>query len=414
MATVDRDPRAVARFPMPRRDPFEPPPEYREMRRTGPLSYVTAPSGTRMWLVTRHAEARQVLSHPKVSTNTSRPDFPSLRPVGRAPTPEERAELDKARQGWIIDMDPPEHGVYRRMLISEFSVRRINALRPGIQRVVDELVDEMLRQGPPVDLVEMFGLPVPSLVICQMLGVPYEEHEYFQTRTAQILTMSHDPNASKAVSLEIRSYLSDLVSRAEREPGDNLIGRLVKEYVHPGALSHDALVGMAQLLLMAGHETTSNQIPLGVLTLLEHPEQLARMCADPALVPGAVEELLRYNSIADWVAFDRMACEDIEIGGELIRAGEGIFVLGASANRDERAFDDPDTFDIHRAARHHVAFGDGVHQCLGQNMARAELEIAYETLFRRIPGLRLVDDVDEIPFKFTSAIFGPYELEVTW
>jgi cytochrome P450 len=404
------DPRAVARFPMARRCPFEPPPEYAEMRRTGPLAYVTAPSGTRIWLVTRHKEAKQVLASPKVSTNTSRPDFPTLRAVRRTPTPEEQ----KAREGQFIDMDPPEHGFYRRMLISEFSVRRINAMRPGIQRVVDELVDEMLRQGPPVDLVEMFGLPVPSLVICQLLGVPYEDHEYFQTRTAEVLKMSHDPNSSTAALVEIRAYISDHVSRAEKEPGDNLLGRLVTQYVHPGTLRHDALVGMMMLLLMAGHETTSNQIPLGVLTMLAHPDQLADMRADPGLVPSAVEELLRYNSIADWVAFDRMADEDVEIGGQLIRAGEGIYVLGMSANRDDRAFDDPDRFDIRRGARHHVAFGDGVHQCLGQNLARAELEIAYETLFRRIPGMRLVEDVDEIPFKFTSAIFGPYELEVTW
>jgi len=414
MAADDEDPRAVPRFPMPRRSPFDPPPEYADLREKCPMAYVRSPSGTRIWLVTRHAEGRKVLSDRRVSTDTSRPDFPSLRPVRRTPTPEEAEQLRKAREGQFIDMDPPEHDVYRRMLISEFSIRRINAMRPGIQQVVDMLIDDLLKNGSPADLVQAYGLAIPSLVICQLLGVPYEDREYFQSRTRQILKLSSDPNESTRAILDIRSFLSDLVSQAEREPGDNLFGRLVTKYVSTGELSHDAMVGMALLLLMAGHETTANQIPLGVLTLLEHPTQLAQLLADPSLMPGAVEELLRYNSIADWVAFDRMANEDMEIGGQLIRAGEGIYVLGASANRDVRAFERPDEFDIHRGAKHHLAFGDGVHQCLGQNLARAELEIAFGTLFRRIPTLRLAKEVDELRFKYNSAIFGLHELPVTW
>jgi cytochrome P450 len=414
MTTVDPDPRAMAKFPMPRRCPFEPPPEYTPMRERGPLSYVTAPDGTRIWLVTRHAEARKILSDRRVSTDTSRPDFPLLTPKRPMRSAQEQAELAKFRQGQFIDMDPPEHDVYRRMLISEFSVRRINAMRPGIQRVVDELIDDMLAKGNSADLVEAFGLPVPSFTICQLLGVPYAEHAYFQSRTRKILKLSADRSEATTALLEIRAYLDDLVTKAERSPADNLIGRLVTAQVATGALEHDALVGMAMLLLVAGHETTANQIPLGVLTLLEHPDQLALVRADPALMPGAVEELLRFNSIADWVAFDRMALQDIEIGGETIRAGDGIYVLGASANRDDRAFDRPDEFDITRGARHHVAFGDGVHQCLGQNLARVELEIAYGTLLRRIPGLKLAKDVDELPFKYNGAIFGLHELPVTW
>jgi cytochrome P450 len=414
MAARDEDPRAVNRFPMARRSPFSPPPEYAGLRERGPLAFVWSPSGTRIWLVTRHAEARQVLSDRRVSTDTSRPDFPTLRPVRRSPTPEEAEQLRKAREGQFIDMDPPEHDVYRRMLISEFSVRRINAMRPGIQQVVDSLIDDLLKNGSPADLVEAYGLALPSLVICQLLGVPYADREYFQSRTRRILTLSNDPNESTRAILDIRSYLSGLVTEAERDPGDNLFGRLITRFVSTGALSHDAMVGMALLLLMAGHETTANQIPLGVLTLLEHPAQLAQLRDDPSLMPGAVEELLRFNSIADWVAFDRMANEDMEVGGQLIRAGEGIYVLGASANRDARAFERPDDFDIRRGAKHHVAFGDGVHQCLGQNLARAELEIAFGTLFRRIPTLRLERDVEELRFKYNSAIFGLHELPVAW
>jgi cytochrome P450 len=332
---------------------------------------------------------------------------------GEPPDEAERAGRDRLHQGMFIDMDPPEHDAYRRMVISEFSVRRIAAMRPGIQRTVDGALDALVAAGPPADLVAGFGLPVPSLVICQLLGVPYEDRQYFQSRTRLTTELNTDPAAGRAF-LEIREYLDGLVSRAEREPGDDLIGRLVTGPLAAGALEHDALVGMAFLMLVAGFETTANMIPLAALTLLEHPAALAELRADPALWPGAVEELLRYHSIVDWIAFDRMALRDLEIGGQRVRAGEGVYVLGAAANRDPRAFERPDEFDIHRGARHHVAFGYGVHQCLGQNLARAELEIALRTLFERLPELRLASDVDSLPVKYDAPIFGLYELPVAW
>jgi cytochrome P450 len=401
-------------FPVTRGCPFAPPPEYGRLREEAPLVGADLPGG-RVWLVTRHAEAQQVLSDPRISTDPATPGHPMAALSAEPPAPGEKEAGARFRVGQFIDMDPPEHGVYRRMLIPEFSVQRIREMRPAIQEIVDRLIVDMLEQGSSADLVEAFGLAVPSLVICRLLGVPYADRDFFQSRTRTMVGAAFDDRQeSMAAAAEIWDYLDGLVAEAEREPGDNLVGRLVTARRESGELSHAALVGMMFLLLVAGHETTANMIPLGVLTLLRDPAQLAGLRADPEGWPPAVEELLRYHSIVDWVAFDRVATEDMEIGGQAVRAGEGIFVLGASANRDPRAFERPDELDVRRGARNHVAFGYGVHQCLGQNLARAELEIAYRTLFARIPNLRVVGEDDELPFKYGGLIFGLHALPVAW
>ncbi|WP_437314557.1 cytochrome P450 [Sorangium sp. So ce385] len=390
-------------FPMPRRCPYAPPPEYESMRRQAPLVRVSFRDGPPIWLVTRHAEAQRVLTDRRISTDPTRPGHPFAAMAG---TPQEQA-------GQFIDMDPPEHDVYRRMLAGEFSARRIRELGSFIARVVNERIDEMSKGGE-ADLVESFSFPVATLVICQLLGVPYEDRAYFQSRTSRMIAGFFSTEEATRARKELWDYLDGLVTAAESSPGDDLIGRLALERRSAGELSHDALVGMVFLLLVAGHETTANMLSLGVFTLLQNPGLLAELRARPELWPDAVEELLRYHSIVDWVAFDRVALEDIEIGGQRVRAGEGLFVLGASANRDERAFADPDALDIHRDARHHLAFGYGIHRCLGQNLARAELEIGYRTLFERLPGLRVVGDVEELPFKYDRRTFGLYRLPVAW
>jgi len=415
-------------FPMARRCPFAPPPEYERLRADSPLVRVRLPHGGTAWVVTRHAEAQQLLTDPRVSSDANRPGFPSVRPPQEPPAGEgtdgaepltaeqltELAEIAQFHEGQFINLDPPRHGHYRRMLISEFGARRMNELRPEVQRITDRLVDDMLAKGSPADLVENLGLPLSSLVICRLLGVPYEDHEYFQSATRTLVQLDAEPEQLKAAMEGLIDFLDELVKAAVREPGDNLIGRLINEQVGSGELTRAALVGMAFLLLTAGHEATANMLPLGMLTLLEHPQQLAELRENPALLPGAVDELLRFHSVSDWAAFDRVATEDIEIDGRKILAGEGIFVLSASANRDERAFERPDTFDIHRKARHHIAFGYGVHQCIGQNLARAELEIGLGTLLRRIPALRLDKPMDELPFKYQNFVFGLHAMPVRW
>ncbi|WP_219471238.1 cytochrome P450 [Nonomuraea rhizosphaerae] len=395
-------------FPAPRTCPYAPPPAYEAMREEAPLVEAAAPNG-RVWLVTRYAEARQVLNGPGISTNPDTPGHPDQAFSTEPPPPELKEHMEQFKAGHFINLDPPEHTRFRRLLIPEFTVRRIRSMRPGIQRLVDDLIDDMLARGE-ADLVEAYGLAVPSLVICQLLGVPYEDHEFFQSRTRLMVSTETERETSFIAVNEIRQYLDDLVTQAEKAPKDDLLGRLIET----GQLTHAELVGVIFLLLVAGHETTANMLPLSVLTLLKHPEQLAALRENPERWPEAVEEMLRYHSIVDWVAFDRVATEDQEIGGVRVRAGDGIYVLGASANWDERAFERPGEFDVERGARHHVAFGYGVHQCLGQNLARAELEIALRTLFERIPGLRLAVPEDEVPFKYDAVIFGAKALPVTW
>ncbi|QDP83535.1 cytochrome P450 [Nocardia otitidiscaviarum] len=405
MTALDENQAAVHNFPMRRQCPFAPAAEYAELREQGSLARVLLPSGQQAWVVTRYDEVQRVLAHPQISTDITRPGFPEL-------TSAPDAERYQLFEGEFFNMDSPEHDIYRRMLIPEFSFKRIKALRARIQAMIDELLDTMLAAGPPADLAEAFALPVASLGICQLLGIPYEDHRFFQSRVrTRKIEASEDMLAPVA---ELRGYTDDVITRAEREPGDNLIGRLVTQRVLTGEITHNAAVGMVLQLLIAAHETTSNMIMLGTLTLLRHPDQLTELRADPALWPGAVDELLRYHSVADGPTFARIALGDIEIGDQVIRAGDAVFALCASANHDERAFARAGEFDIHRSAGNHLAFGYGVHQCIGQNLARAWLESSYETLFRRVPTLRLNAEVEDLSFKYDAAIFGLDEFPVTW
>ncbi|MFI6293616.1 cytochrome P450 [Nonomuraea sp. NPDC050790] len=393
-----------ANFPLLRQCPFAPPPEYERLRAEEPISRVRLPPGGTAWLVTRYEDVRTVLSSPVFSADGTRPGFPTLLP----------GQAQLLRKPPFIRMDPPEHSFYRRMLIQEFTVRRIKTMRPGIEATVNGLIDDLLAMTPPVDLVQAFALPVSSLVICQLLGVPYEDHEFFQTRSN--VGVSGESTAREfAVALgELRAYMDALVTLKQREPGDDLVSKLVTEHLEPaGELRRDDLLMMCLILLNAGHETTANMISLGTVALLEHPDQLATLRADPELSPAVVEELLRYLSIADFVT-TRIAAEDTDLGGTRIRAGDGVIALLAAANWDPAVFRDPEHLDPHRGNRHHVAFGYGVHQCLGQHLARAELEIALSTLFSRIPTLRVAAPLTELPYKNGNLAYGLHQLPITW
>lgn len=390
-------------FPL-ARTPFAPPPEYERMRALGAVVPATLPNGAPVWAVTRHEEARRLLSDPRISSATGRPERP------RGP------DDDRPDDGFFVDMDPPEHSRYRRPLIPELGIRPVTAMRPRIQRIVDTALDAMLADGPPADLMTSFAREVAARVLCDLLGVPEADHAFFASRLRMLSVINFDSRAPEA-SRELRGYLRDLIRRAEREPDtaqDGLLGRLAVRHLPTGELTEDALVNMGFLLSLAGYDSPAAMIALGILTLLEHPDQLTALRGDPTLLPGAVEELLRYHSVQDWVAFDRTATADIEVGEVQVRAGDRLTILAASANRDERAFRDPDTFDIRRDAHHHLAFGYGTHQCIGHNLARAELEIAYATVLSRTPTLRLAVPLEEVPFAATAAFFGPHALPVRW
>jgi cytochrome P450 len=266
----------------------------------------------------------------------------------------------------------------------------------------------MLAGPRPADLVQALALPVPSLVICEILGVPYADHAFFQSRSAAMLRSSTPAEERATVTGELMAYMHELTARKEREPGDDLVSRLLAK-----TGDREGMAGLGFLLLIAGHETTSNVISLGAMTLLERPETLAAIREDSAKTPGAIEELLRYFTVAEY-AIVRVAEEDVEIAGVTIRAGEGVLALSNTANRDPAAFDAPDEFDIARGARNHLGFGYGAHQCLGQNLARLELRIVFDTLFRRMPGLRLAKPVEDLPFKSDGQVYGLYEMPVTW
>jgi cytochrome P450 len=366
---------------------------------------VVLPTGQEAWALTRHADIRAMLTDPRFSADRTRPGFPSM--VAEAPQPARRRALS------LIAMDPPEHGTARREVMGEFTVRRLEELRPRIQQIVDEHIAAMLDGPQPADLVQALSLPVPSLVICELLGVPYDDHDFFQSRSSALFSHSNSLAERGSAMQELQSYLHEMVSRKEEHPTDDLLGRQVIRQRETGELSHADLVGLGFLLLIAGHETTANMISLGTLAFLERPEAIAAIRDDPARTPAVVEELLRYFTIAD-SSIARVAAEDVEIAGVRIRAGEGVLALGYAGNTDPEVFPEPHELDVSRSARHHLAFGFGPHQCLGQNLARIELQIVFDTLFRLIPDLTLAARVEDLSFKNDASAYGIYALPVTW
>ncbi|MFI8259999.1 cytochrome P450 [Streptomyces sp. NPDC085665] len=389
-------------FPQDRTCPYHPPTAYDPLRESRPLSRVTLFDGRSVWVVTGHAEARALLSDGRLSADRSNAAFPS---------PTKRFKGLTNRRTALLGVDDPEHNVQRRMLIPSFTLKRTAALRPAIQETVDRLIDEMVARGPSAELVNDFALPVPSMVICALLGVPYEDHEFFEGASRRLLRGPELADVEAARD-QINGYLADLIERKRTDPGDGLLDELVATRLETGETDVEELVSLAAILLVAGHETTANMISLGTFTLLSHPGQLAELREDPALISVAVEELMRFLSIADGML--RVAVEDIEIGGVTIRPDDGVIFSTSVINRDAAVFEQPDALDWHRSARHHVAFGFGVHQCLGQNLARAEMEIALGTLFARLPGLRLAAEPDRIPFRPGDTIQGMVELPVAW
>jgi cytochrome P450 len=396
----------VPSYPMRRECPFDPPPELGRMQAENPVSRVRLWDGSHPWLITGYDDQRAVLADQRFSADVTRPGYPHVTAASAA-----RRKYSRS----FISMDEPEHGRYRKMLTSTFMIKKVEALRPKIQRIVDGLIDDMLAAGPPADLVSAFALPVPSLVICELLGVPYADHDFFQRCSRVLVSSRSTPEQAIKTSDELRGYLTALLDRKNAEPTDDLLSRLVVEQLRTGGMTRSEIADMGLLLLIAGHETTANMIGLGTLTMLQHPDQLAelRETADPKLIASAVEELLRYLNIVH-SGRRRVAVEDVEVGGQLIRAGEGVIVATDAGNRDAGAFPDPDVLDIHRPARHHVAFGYGVHQCLGQPLARVELQVVYGTLYRRVPTLRPAVPLEEIRFKHDMLVYGVHELPVTW
>ncbi|RYJ21870.1 putative cytochrome P450 hydroxylase [Streptomyces sp. L-9-10] len=409
MSSTDTTPHtpdeAISDFPGTRsaRCPFDPPAEQADWLKSPGLQRAKL-RGEPVWVVSRFADIRQALNDPRISADSARPGFPQAQESSSQGAPQS-----------FPRMDDPEHARLRRMLSGDFTVKKVDQLRPRIEEMVDGILEEMIGQGQPADLIQGYAYPVPSMMISMLLGVPYAEHEFFQHHSSTLVSHLSSDEERKAASGALFGYLLELVSSKEQEPTDDIISRLVHERVAAGEISRETVATTALTLLFAGHETTSTMIGLSTLALLQNPDQLARIRAtdDPALIANAVEELLRYLTIVQDLVL-RVATEDVTIGGQLIRAGEGMLMNLPAGNRDGTFFDRPDAFDIDRNTRGHLAFGYGIHQCIGQSLARAELQIALSALLRRLPGLRLAVPMEQVEFRTDGSTYGLNALPVAW
>ena len=398
----------VPGYPMERaaRCPFAPPPQLLDIGEAKPLSRVRIWDGSTPWLITGHDVARALFADSRVSVDDRRSGFPHWN--------EHMLSTVDKRPRSVFTSDAEEHTRFRRMLSKPFTFKRVEGLRGAIQDVTDECIDAILAGPQPADIVTKLALPVPTKVISEMLGVPYEDHEFFQHHANVGLARYASAEEGQKGAMSLHGYLIDLVETKMANPAEDAVSDLA-ERVTAGEISVKEAAQLGTGLLIAGHETTANMIGIGVLALLENPEQAAllRDSDDPKFVANAAEELMRYLSIIQ-NGQRRVAIEDIEIAGETIRAGEGIIIDLAPANWDAAAYPDPGELDFTRDAGQQLGFGYGRHQCVGQQLARAELQIVFHTLLKRIPTLQLAIPFDEVPFKHDRLAYGVYELPVTW
>ncbi|MGI5221085.1 cytochrome P450 [Nocardia sp. CA-290969] len=379
-------------------------PLYAKLRREEPVSRVELPYGGQGWLVTRYDDVRTVLADPRFSraATVDREDVPRATP---APT----------RPDSLLSMDPPEHSRLRKLVAKAFTGRRVAELRPRTRRIVDDKLTELERHGAPADLVQGFALPLPVTVICEMLGVPPQDQHRFRDFSDAILsTTAYTREQIETARDSLETYLAEQVALRRERPTDDLLGALVAARDDEDRLSERELVNLGVGILIAGHETTANQIANFTYVLLTQREYWDQLRADPELIPGAVEELLRHTQLGAGGGQPRIATEDVVLSGVTVRAGDAVFVHTQAANRDESVFDDPETLDLTRRHNPHVAFGYGAHHCLGAQLARVELQVALEALVERFPGLRLAVPVEEIPWKSGLLVRGPEKLLVAW
>ncbi len=400
---------AIPEYPMERASacPFSPPPQMLELGAGKGLFRVRIWDGSTPWLITGHEEARALFADARVSVDDRKDGFPHWN--------EHMLSTVNKRPRSVFTADAEEHTRFRRMLSKPFTYKRVEGLRQSIQQVTDESIDAILAGPQPADIVAALALPVPTKVISDMLGVPYEDHEFFQHHANVGLARYASAEDGQKGAMSLHKYLIDLVTKKMENPAEDAVSDLA-ERVTAGEISVKEAAQLGTGLLIAGHETTANMIGIGVLALLQNPDQAAllRDTDDPKVVANAVEELMRYLSIIQ-NGQRRVATEDIEISGETIRGGEGIIIDLAPANWDAKAFPEPERLDLKREnANQEVGFGYGRHQCVGQQLARAEMQIVFSTLVRRIPTMKLAIPFADVPFKHDRLAFGVYSLPVTW
>jgi nocardicin N-oxygenase len=388
--------------------PFDTPPEldaepeYADLRRADPVPKVRLPMGGEAYLATRYEDVQRVFTDPVFSrAATSDPGVATLRPVRRNPY-------------MMLSLDPPEHTRVRRLVARAFTPHSVELLAPRVRQIVDELIDAMVAQPPPVDFVTAFAAPLPALVISEMIGLPVGDVAMLRGWLDFALSITaHTPDEIRAAGQQIFGYLEEQIAAKRAAPADDLLTRLIRARDEEDRLSEPELVNNAYILVSGGYETTVGVLTNSLLTLHRHPDQLAMLRDKPELIPDAVEELLRYVRIAPGI-LERVATEDVELSGVTVPAGSTVIPLHYSANRDEALTDDPDRLDITRKPTPHMTLGGGVHFCLGAPLARLELRAAFEGLLRRLPELRPAVDVSEIEWKRGLLTRGPVALPVTW
>ncbi|MFE6051655.1 cytochrome P450 [Kitasatospora sp. NPDC056446] len=383
------------------RCPFDPAEGLAELRAEHPVARMVFPDGHTGWLVTGYDEVRRLLTERRMSSRGDLLRTPIPLPMAGA-----RMEIPA---GMFTALDPPEHTRYRRQVASWFSARRTQTMEPWMTELVESRLDAMIARGGPVDLVEAFAEPVASAAICELLGVPVDQREEFGKAVQALFTVHSSAEEAIAGWQGIGAQLVRLIQTKRAEPADDLIGTLVAG----GDLTDEELATIGSVLLVAGYDTSLNMIGLGTFALLENPEQYAALAADRSLAPKAVEELLRYLNIVHGGSI-RAAGEDLEFDGHRMAAGDAVSLSLGAANRDPALCADPDRLDITREPVPHLAFGYGIHQCVGQQLARLELRVAFERLAARLPELRLAVPAEEIRTRAEMIIYGVHELPVTW
>ncbi|MEU8403608.1 cytochrome P450 [Nonomuraea sp. NPDC048892] len=381
--------------------PFDPPKELVDAREQSPISRFTFPDGHQGWVVTGYDLTRSILADPRFS---SRRELMRHHPV----IDYSDIEVPPAPPGEFLLMDEPQHGRYRKPLVGKFTVRRMRLLTERVEQITAEHLDAMEKAGPTVDLVTAFAKPIPAIVICELLGVPYEDRGFFQDNIDKFLGGEASDEEVGTAYVAVQQYLAELVAAKRANPTDDVLSDLLDS-----DLTDEELQGMALILLSAGFDTTANMLALGTFALLQNPDQPAALRADPSLTDQAVEELLRYLTVAK--QFFRVALEDVELGGHTITAGSTVVLALNAANRDPARFTDPHTLDIHRQDGGHLAFSHGIHQCLGQQLARVEMRVAFPALLNRFPTLRLAVPAEQVALRPEIAdIYGVKSLPVTW
>ncbi|MFF8839322.1 cytochrome P450 [Streptomyces sp. NPDC015130] len=380
--------------------PFDPPAGLAELREERPLARMAYPDGHVGWLATGWSTVRAIMGDSRFSSRYELMHYPY--PGG----PE--GPLPPAPVGDMTGMDAPEHTRFRRILTGRFTVRRMRQLSDRVAEITAEQLDAMERGGPGVDLVEAFARPLPALMICELLGVPYADRERFQGHAHTIMSMDVTPEDRYAAFVGLQEYMAELVAAKRAEPTDDLLGDLARD----SDLTDEELVGIGGFLLAAGLDTTANMIAHGTFALLSAPAQAEALRADPDLAPQAVEELMRYLTVAHTSV--KSALVDVALDGLLIRAGESVTLSLEAGNRDPERFPEPDVLDLRRRATGHLGFGHGIHQCLGQQLARVEMTVALPALLRRFPSLRLDVPAEEVPLRTDMSIYGVHRLPVTW